>query len=67
MSQWIEVLFSFFEDILATYGAYGLKVCTHIDVYTTQLQVFNVLRWSFVSFNEHLERFQFEMYNVMTF
>ena len=65
-SQWIEVLFSFFEDIL-TYGTYGLRVYIERDIYATQIQVFNGLRCSFALFNEHPEIFQFEMYNIMTF
>lgn len=43
------------------------KEYVHRDIYATQIQVFEGLRCSFALFSEHLEVFQFEMYNIMSF
>lgn len=61
-----HTIHSFFEDILATYGAYGLKLCVNRNECHSTIGT-NGLRCSSVLFNEHLERFLLEMYNLMTF
>lgn len=61
-----DTIHSFFEDTLATYGAYGLKVCVNRNVCqsTTGIQQPQML---LCAFSEHLKRIQLEMYNVTTF